>query len=137
MLKTKNGLTQQIEAAKTLHLWGLKESNKEKLIMAMMGTMKVDNPKTNRKSNLIWGWRRLVEYTRGKEAAQDAFRECVFHSIQCRFRYGKLDKTKKGPEAINSAKKELEKKLNRYDFLKQGAWAAKFDNLLKEINAAL
>jgi hypothetical protein len=133
LLKQRNGLNLQIDAAKTLQIWGLNKQDGEQLKRAMMGTEPAINPKTKRKENVIWGWRKLVAQTRGNEKYQSQYRECLYYSIECRFRYGQFAKSDK---AIKSSLSELEKALVRYPFLKDGSWKAKFEKLLSELKSA-
>ena len=133
VLKKKSLLNLQIDAAKTLYMWGINEENPDALAKAMMGTEKFTDPKTNRTSNVIWGWRTLVQATRGKDKFNDIFGECLYYSVQSRYQYGKLSNSQK---AIDSAKGELEKALQRFGFLSNGPWKAKYDALLAEMNAS-
>lgn len=131
LLKKKSSLSIQIDAARTLEMWGLEQKSADALAKAMMGDGRYTEK--GRQKNAIWGWRKLVQLTRGKDNLNDAFRESLFHSIKSRFEYGRL---KQNTKAVASARSELEKSLQRFDFLQTGVWAERFESLANEINAS-
>jgi len=133
ILEQSNGLNLQIDAAKTLLLWGIEKKNKQALTSSMNGRGSYRDPKTKRKRNRIWGWKLLVNLTRNKEKLIEQFRECEYYSVLCRFRYGEIANNSK---AISSAYGELQKALKRFDNLAVGPWKKKYDQLLKDLEAA-
>ena len=134
LLKEKAALTWQLDAAETLQMWGENKKNAEAYIKAMMGSGKFKDPKTKRDKNAIWGWRRLVQLTRGKEKLNEAFRTSKYNSVKSRFEYGMLKRNKK---AIASSHSELSKSLKRFPFLSAGPWGKRFQTLLAEIKKNL
>ena len=134
LLKEKAVLTWQLDAAETLQMWGENKKNAEAYIKAMMGSGKFKDPKTKRDKNAIWGWRRLVQLTRGKEKLNEAFRTSKYNSVKSRFEYGMLKRNKK---AIASSHSELSKSLKRFPFLSAGPWGKRFQTLLAEIKKNL
>ena len=132
LLKEKSAVNLQIDAAETLQMWGKAKSNKDAYAKAMMGTGRYKDDK--REKNAIWGWRKLVQVTRGKEKLNEIYRTAIYNSVKSRFEYGVLAKNKK---AIESAASELDKSLQRFNFLKVGPWSKKFDDLVAEIKSKL
>ena len=132
LLKEKSAVNLQIDAAETLQMWGQVKSNKDAYAKAMMGTGRYKDGK--REKNAVWGWRKLVQVTRGKENLNEIYRTSLYNSIKSRLEYGVLAKNKK---AIESALNELEKSLERFQFLKTGPWSKKFDDLVAAIKSNL
>jgi len=132
LLKEKSAVNLQIDAAETLMMWGKAKSNKDAYAKAMMGTGRYKDGK--REKNAVWGWRKLVQITRGKPKLNDIYRTSIYNSVKSRFEYGVLAKNKK---AIESALSELEKSLQRFKFLKTGPWLKKFDELVAEMKSNL
>ena len=132
LLKDKPVLAWQIDAAQTLQTWGKKKKDANAYAKAMMGTGIYQDGK--RKKNAIWGWRKLVEVTRGKEKYNDQYRTAIYNSVKSRFEYGVLKKNKK---AIKSSDSEITKALARFKFLTAGAWGNKFNMLVAEIKKQL
>ena len=130
LLKQKAALTWQLDAAETLQMWGENKKNADAYAKAMMGSGKYKDPKTNRAKNAIWGWRKLVQLTRGKEKLNDAFRTSIYNSVKSRFDYGLLKQNKK---AIDSSYSELSKALQRFAFLNVGPMNKKFQALIAEM----
>ncbi|WP_148619045.1 hypothetical protein [Mariniblastus fucicola] len=133
ILETANGLNLQIDAAKTLLMWGIEKKDTKALTSSMNGRGQYRDPKTNKLRKRIWGWKLLVSLTRSKENLREQFRECEYYSVLCRFRYGQIANN---PKAIDSAYGELQKALKRFDDLAVGAWKKKYDQLLKELESA-
>ena len=100
----------------------------------MNGMGDYKDPKTNRPRKRIWGWKTLAQLTRSDEKFREQFRECQYHSVLCRLEYGRVAKSKK---AINSAKSELGKAMQRYKDLATGPWKSKYNQLLKDLDSAL
>lgn len=133
ILETANGLNIQIDAAKTLLMWGIEKKDKKALTSAMNGRGDYRDPKTKKMRKRIWGWKTLASLTRGKEKLREQFRECLYYSVQTRFEYGKIANSSK---AIDSALGELKKAIKRFDFLRVGPWENKFDQLLIDLEKA-
>lgn len=130
LLKEKAALPWQLDAAETLQMWGKDQKNTDAYAKAMMGSGKFKDSKTKRDKNAIWGWRKLVQLTRGKEKLNDAFRTSIYNSVKSRFEYGLL---KKNQKAIDSSFSELSKALQRFAFLSAGPWNNKFQTLIAEM----
>ncbi len=133
ILESSNGLNLQIDAAKTLLMWGIEKKNTKALTSSMNGRGDYRDPKTKKARKRIWGWKMLVSLTRGNEKLREQFRECEYYSVLCRFRYGEIANSSK---AIESALSELRKALIRFDDLAVGAWKKKYDQLLIDLEAA-
>jgi tetratricopeptide (TPR) repeat protein len=133
ILEKSNGINLQIDAAKTLLLWGIEKKNVKALTSSMNGRGEFRDPKTKKRRKRIMGWKSLVSATRSSEKLQEQFQECEYYSLLCRFRYGELKDNKK---AIESAHGELVKALKRFPFLATGPWKKKFEQLLKDLEAA-
>ena len=134
ILAKANGLNLQIDAAKTLFLWGVEKNEGQPLVSAMNGRTTYKDPKTGKSRKRIWGWKTLDGLTRGNEKFREQFRECKYYSVLCRLRYGEIADSKK---AIQSAKKDLDRALQRFDDLAVGPWKKKYDQLLKDLESAL
>lgn len=134
ILESANGLNIQIDAAKTLLMWGVEKKDKAALTSSMNGRGDYRDPKTKKKRKRIWGWKTLVSLTRNKEKLMEQFRECVYSSVLCRLRFGEIANNSK---AVKSAHGELEKALKRYDNLAVGAWKKKYNQLQKDLEAAM
>ena len=130
LLKQKAALTWQLDAAATLQMWGKNQKNADAYVKAMMGSGDFKDPTTKRSKNAIWGWRKLVQLTRGKENLNDAFRTSIYNSVKSRFDYGLLKNNKK---AIDSSYSELSKALQRFAFLSVGPMNKKFQALIAEM----
>ena len=137
ILEESNGLSFQLDAAKTLYLWGDAENDATPLIGALNGTGKYmyKSSKTGkeRERNRIWGWNRMVDQTRKDPKYREEFRESLYYSVLTRLRYGEI---KQDAKAINSAKKQLKNALQRFDDLKEGGWESKYEQLETRIEKA-
>ena len=134
ILEQKQGLNLQIDAAKTLFMWGIDKKDTDALTKSMMGLGDYRDPETNKQRKRIWGWKLLASLTRTKDSFREQFRESQYYSVLCRLEYGKIKKSKK---AINSAKGELDKAMQRYPDLATGPWKDKYEQLLKDLDSAL
>jgi hypothetical protein len=132
ILESSNGVNLQIDAAKTLLIWGIEAKDGTALTRSMNGTGEYKDAKTGKKKKRIWGWKTLVGLTRGNEKFFDAFRESEYYSILCRVRYGEIMNK---PQAIVSARKELGKVMKRFPNLATGSWKAKYEQLSSDLNA--
>lgn len=95
----------QIDAAETLQMQGRQSGVSAPLGKALMGTEPREDPKTKRKENVIWGWRRLVLVTKGREDFAESHRRALYGLIESQLEYGVLEKSDK---AIRSALTQLE-----------------------------
>lgn len=132
LLKENSAVNLQVDAAQTLQMWGKAQSDQSAYAKAMMGTGRYKDGK--REENAVWGWRKLVQATRGKENFNDVYRESLYNSVKSRFEYGVLVSNKK---AIASSLNELEKSFQRFPFLRSGVWEQKFDDLVAAIKENL
>ena len=131
LLKEKpSALAWQMDAAETLQMWGKNKKDANAYAKAMVGSGKFKDPKTKRDKNAIWGWKKLVQVTRGNVKFNDAFRTSIYNSVKSRFEYGLLKANKK---AIDSSFSQLSKALKRFPFLSVGPWKKKFQTLIAEI----
>ena len=128
ILEQNNGLNLQMDAAKTLYMWGIEKKDKGVLTKAMNGQTPYRDPKTKKQRKRIWGWKTLVDLIKNNEKLREQFRECLYYKVLCRLRYGEIANSAK---AIESAKGELNKAIKRYDDLLIGPWKNKFEELLK------
>jgi tetratricopeptide (TPR) repeat protein len=131
--QNSNSLQIQIDAAKTLQGWGKARKRAKLYGEAMMGTGKFTNPKTNRDSNLIWGWRKMVQATRSNPKFRETYFEALYRLIECRLEYGLLEKSEK---AIKSSMTELTNAEKRHPDLGGPAQKQKFMELKKRIQQA-
>ena len=123
----------QIDAADTLQSWA-KDSGRSVLYgEAMMGTRKFKNPETNRDSNLIWGWRKMVQATRSNPKFRETYFNALYNLIECRLEYGVLEKSDK---AIKSALTEISNAEKRHPELGGPVQKKKFMDLKQRIQQA-
>ena len=119
-------LNVQIDAAETLQMWGEASKRPKSYAEAMMGTAKFKNPSSKRTTNLIWGWRKLVQVTRGKPKFVDTYYKSLYHLIECRLEFGLLENSDK---AIKSSLTEIENAEQRHSDMGGPAWQTKFADL--------
>ena len=103
--KSNSNLQLQIEAAKTLQMWGVVGKRKKALEEALGGSGKYTNPKTNRKGRLVWGWKFLVDVLKNKKKYKSTFHECFLHWLETKFEYAK---TVNNTNAIKNILKDIE-----------------------------
>jgi hypothetical protein len=133
ILEKANGLNFQIDAAKTLFMWGVEANDANALTKSMNGQGQYRDKKTKKTRKRIWGWKTMVGLIRNNEKLREQFRECEYYSVLCRLRYGEI---KNSVKAIDSAKGELEKALKRYPDLAVGVWKSRFEQLKKDLDSA-
>ncbi len=133
ILEKSSAINVQMDAAKTLHIWGVNQKDPQALTRAIMGTGKYRDPETKKEKKRIWGWKTITSITRKNEKYRAIFREALYYSILGRFRYGQIKQNKK---AVESALKELENALKRFDDLDVGAWKTKYDQLHSDLKKA-
>ncbi len=127
-------LADQIYAAETLQMWAKSANRSQGYAEAMMGVEKVTDPKTKRTSNLVWGWRKLVQATRSNPKFIDTYYQSLYNLTECRFEYGVLENSDK---AIESSLKEIENAEKRDAKLGSPQWKQKFDKLKLRIKQNL
>jgi len=137
ILEQSNGISFQLDAAKTLFLWGDAEENLTPLVEALNGTGEYKHKDANsgreRVRKRIWGWNKMVDLTRKNERFREEFREALYYSVLTRLRYGQI---KKDSDAIGNAKKQLRNAQARFDDLTEGVWKSKFEELERELKKA-
>ncbi len=97
-------LRTQLDVAESLQIQGRKLKQAKPYALAMMGGEPRADAKTNRKSNVIWGWRQLVMVTKGRDEFADVYARSLFGLIESRLEWGVIEKSDK---AIQSALQEL------------------------------
>ena len=131
LLTAKAGdLSTQLDAAMTLQQQAAAEKNAKGFATAILGSAPVADPKTKRKRNAIWGWRKLVQVTRGKSQFQDAFYQSLYHMIEARYEMGRLNQSADGTA---KALKELDNWQQRNPDFDNGIWKQKFALLRQQI----
>lgn len=123
----------QIEAARTLQLWGASAGRANIYAQAISGSEpQVDPQNPRRKRNVIWGWRQLVTITQGKDQFTELHHESLYHLLESWLEFGILEKRDK---AIESAFTELGKFRQRDASLGGADWKPRFEALEKRIQA--
>ena len=131
LLTEKAGdLNMQLDAAMTLQQQAASKKNVRGFATAILGTAPVADPKTKRKRNAIWGWRKLVQITRGKSQFQNAFYQSLYHMIEARYEMGRLDQSADGTA---KALKELDNWQQRDPDFDNGTWKQKFAQLRQRL----
>ena len=124
--KNSMSLKDQIYAAETLQMWAKSAKRSRGYAEAMMGIEKFTDPKTKRQSNLIWGWRKLVQATRSNPKFKQTYYKSLYHLTECRLQYGLLEKSDK---AIKSSLQEIENASKRDESFGSPEWKQKFAQL--------
>ncbi len=125
-----SNLAMQMDAAFALQLKGRSTNQPADFAAAITGTSPVVDPKTKRRRNAIWGWRKLVKATRGNKKLANAFYECLYRMIECRYELAVADNSTDG---VQTALAELNNWQKRIPNLGGTAWKPKFDDLKKRI----
>ena len=99
-----NYVSLQVEAADTYHQWGRATRSTKQLAAALAGGMPVENPKTKRTENSIWGWGRLAQVTARDKKFRDTFLQARFNLAYGRMEYAIL---KKSNEQLARAKRDI------------------------------
>ena len=125
-----NDLNMQLDAAMTLQQQAAANENVKGFAKAILGAAPVADPKTKRKRNAIWGWRKLVQITRGKSQFQNAFYRSLYHMIEARHEMGRIEQS---AEVTAKALKELDNWQQRDPDFDNGIWKQKFAQLRQRI----
>ncbi len=81
ILKSKPGLiSAQVDAAQTLQQQADVDKSATRFAEAASGA----------RENIVWGWRKIAQATRGKEPFSDIFFDAVYNLAYCQFRYGEI-----------------------------------------------
>ena len=131
MLKNSKSLPMQIDAAATLQRWGKERQLSSQLAQAVNGTGRFNDSKTNRPTNAIWGWAKIMRLTQGNKAK---FREQYFTAAygiaEAIYEQGKA----KGVDAKQKALARIKSERTKTpDFLGAKVWADKFTALENRI----
>ena len=97
---------------------------------AILGSNPVPDPKTKRRRNAIWGWKKLVQVTRGQAQFKNAFYQSLYHMIEARFQMGRVNKSADG---VGKALKQLDDWQKRDPDFDNGIWKQKFAQLRQRI----
>lgn len=128
-------LPYQIDAAETLQEWGIKQGLSDPLAEATGGKGDMTDPRTNRPTKAIWGWKKLVLATRSNEQFRDTYYLALYRLIEGRFEYGKI---KQSRNTIESALRELKKEQARDEtFHGLEKWKRKYGELQLRIESEL
>ena len=131
LLTAKAGdLSTQLDAAMTLQQKAVAKQDVKGFASAILGTSPVVNAKTKRKQNAIWGWRKLVLATRGKDQFTSAFHQSLYHMIEARFEMGRINQSAEG---VKKALAELDNWQKRNPNFDNGHWQQKFIQLRQRI----
>ena len=131
LLSEKAGdLSTQLDAAMTLQQKGAAQNDAKSFAAAILGASPIADAKTKRKQNAIWGWRKLVLATRGKDQFASAFYQSLYHMIEARYEIGRINQSAEG---VKKALAELDNWQKRNPNFDNGPWKLKFDQLRKRI----
>ena len=126
-----NNLSVQLDAAETLHKWAMQTKRASRFAEASSGAIKFQNQRTKKQDKAIWGWRRIVDNTRGNPKFKEQYDKALYYQIEAFYQYGSL---KPDPQAVNAARRELSKLAKRDPTMSGPKWKAKYDELRKQIN---
>ncbi|MCA9130947.1 MAG: hypothetical protein KDB22_27875, partial [Planctomycetales bacterium] len=122
--KTPTLLDGQIEAAKTLELWGqLKPQYYRTAYQGGPGN-----------SKLFWGWGKIAQETLGKEKFTEQFFQARFRLAYNRYKFGL---STNDAEEVARAEKDITRTASLFPELGGPAWKRKFDALEKQIQKSM
>ena len=120
----------QLDAAMTLQQKAAAQQDASTFATAILGSNPVPDPKTKRRRNAIWGWKKLVQVTRGQAQFKNAFYQSLYHMIEARFQMGRVNKSADG---VGKALKQLDDWQKRDPDFDNGIWKQKFAQLRQRI----
>ena len=130
--KNSRSLPLQLDAAATLQQWGKSVGLSQQLVQAVNGTGQFEDPETKRRTNAIWGWKKIKRMTQSNKAR---FREQYFTAsygiAEAIYELGKAQGKDAKKKALRQITKERKQTPN---FLGSEIWKDKFSNLEKRIN---
>ena len=124
-------LQAQIDAAVTLQAWGKATNLTKAYAEALGGRGTYKDPESGRDRTLVWGWKKLMTLTRGKDNLQDTYRQAYLGRIESLYEYGTLAKNQ---GALNAAKKEITNISKRDPEFGGGRWLREYESLADRIN---
>ena len=124
-------LQAQIDTAVTLQAWGKASNLSKAYAEALGGRDTYTDPESGRERQLVWGWKKLMALTRGKDKLENTYRQAYLGRIECLYEYGLLTEKQ---DAINAAKKEIKNISKRDPEFGGGDWQLKFEALADRIN---
>ena len=120
----------QIDAARTLQMWGVDKRETEQLARALNGTERYRDPDTKRQKNLVWGWSQLVRILKSDDRFHDPYYQCLHAAIETRLEYGLIDSNQK---VVSAALKQLNLSKTKDQDLGGPNWKPKFEKLEQRI----
>ena len=131
LLKKSKSLAMQLDAAATLQQWGKSVGLSKQLAQAVNGTGQFQDPKTNRNTNAIWGWKKIKGLTqRDKAKYREPYFTAAYGIAEAIYEQGKA----KGVDAKQKALSQIKKERDQTpEFLGSKAWKDKFSDLEKRI----
>ena len=124
-------LQAQIDAAVTLQAWGKSAQLSKAYAEALSGRDTYKDSESGRERQLVWGWKKLMSLTRGKDRLEDTYRQAYLGRIESLYEYGQLTEKQ---DAIQAAKQEIQNITNRDPEFGGGRWQRKFEELADRIN---
>jgi tetratricopeptide (TPR) repeat protein len=129
-----NAWNTQMDAARTLQVWGVQKKKPEQLAKALGGSEKFRDPKTRRQSNLVWGWARLAEVLKNKPKFSDPYYRSLYAAIETRLEYGLIEQKQ---EVIAAALKQIDMTKARDEQMGGTDWISKFEKLEQRIRNSM
>ncbi len=132
----ENQLAVQIAAAESYEQRGVAETDPQWLERAIYGGYKLRSTGKNR----VWGWLKIAQVaeraSRSDPRYRDAFFEARLGAARCRFLAGTMHRGADRTKDLATAKESILSVHRLYPEMGGEAWRDKFDQLLKQIQAA-
>lgn len=130
--KNPNAWPIQMDAAKTLQAWGMKAKSAKFLAKAISGGERIQDPKTKRPKNLVWGWAKLAKAFEAKPKFKSAYYESLMGEVVSRLEYGRMEKN---PKILQTALKRLQIAKSKNANLGDETWKPRFEKIESQIQS--
>ncbi|MEZ6093747.1 MAG: hypothetical protein R3C03_05855 [Pirellulaceae bacterium] len=132
LIGERNALDLQIDGARIFQEWGHNGGGLKAFESAVAGGgPEVVDSKTRRKSNSIWGWRKLVTATVSKTDNADSFHESNLGFMNSQYEYAQL----KGVDAKAALVSQYERTEAKFPDFGGAKYKSRYEELKKKIDA--
>lgn len=133
LLKSNMMVDAQMEAAYTYQAWGTE--NPEAYMKAILGGQKAK--KDNQTVNVIWGWGKIAKLVARSPKHSDIFHEARYNLALCRYKLAQTQSGSEKAETLKKAQTDILSTERLFPELGGPEWRAKYDGLLKQIQAGM
>lgn len=127
--KSPNALNIQVQAAKLLQRWG--QSNPEKYKQAIAG-IQADGGQPG----VVWGWGKIANTAMRYKQFRDNFFEARYHMAECQMGLAGSKRGQEKQKLLADAKRNLTMTKQLYPTLGGPQWAAKYNELINQVQSA-